>query len=81
MKATGIVRHLDKLGRVVLPMELRNAFELKEKDGVEIFVDGDDIVLRKYNPSCIFCGDADDIIPYEGKNVCKKCIERLKIIK
>ena len=78
MKATGIVRKLDQLGRIVIPKELRNTFYLKEDDPIEIFVDGNDIILRKYQPACIFCNDASDVIQYEGKNICKNCIKKIK---
>ncbi|MCQ2560913.1 MAG: AbrB/MazE/SpoVT family DNA-binding domain-containing protein [Clostridia bacterium] len=78
MKATGIVRKLDQLGRIVIPMELRSTFDLKERDPIEIFVEGDDIILRKYHPACIFCGDATEIVQFEGKNVCKKCLSKMK---
>ena len=78
MKATGIVRRLDQLGRIVIPKELRTTLDLKDTDPVEIFTEGDTIILRKYQPSCIFCGDADDLVQIDGKNVCRKCIERMK---
>ncbi len=78
MKATGIVRKLDQLGRIVIPKELRSTFDLKETDPIEIFVEGEDIVLRKYQPACIFCNEATDITQFEGKNVCKKCLTKIK---
>ncbi len=78
MKATGIVRKLDQLGRIVIPKELRNTFDLEEGDPIEIFVDGNDIILRKYQPACIFCNDATDIIQYENKNICKNCLAKLR---
>ncbi|MBR6352457.1 MAG: AbrB/MazE/SpoVT family DNA-binding domain-containing protein [Firmicutes bacterium] len=78
MKATGIVRKLDQLGRIVIPKELRNTFYLKEDDPIEIYVDGNDIILRKYQPACIFCNDASDVIQYEGKNICRSCIKKIK---
>ncbi len=78
MKATGIVRKLDQLGRIVIPKELRSTFDLKETDPIEIFVEGEDIVLRKYQPACIFCNEATDITQFEGKNVCKKCLAKIK---
>ena len=78
MKATGIVRRLDQLGRIVIPKELRTTLDLKDTDPVEIFTEGDTIILRKYQPSCIFCSDADDLVQIDGKNVCRKCIERIK---
>ena len=78
MKATGIVRKLDQLGRIVIPKELRTTFDLKETDPIEIFVEGEDIVLRKYQPACIFCNEATDIVQFESKNVCKKCLAKIK---
>ena len=79
MKATGIVRKIDELGRLVLPIELRKNMNLEIKDPLEIFVEDDLIILKKYQSSCIFCGDARDNIIYENKHVCKKCIEKLSL--
>jgi len=78
MKSIGIVRQLDELGRIVLPMELRRTFNINKKDPVEIYVDGDMIILKKYAPSCIFCDSADSISSFKGKNVCQECINTLK---
>lgn len=78
MKATGIVRKVDELGRVVIPIELRNKFDIKVKDPIEIFVDSNAIVLKKYEPNCIFCGNSKDLVSYNDKLVCKKCIEKLE---
>ena len=78
MKATGIVRKLDQLGRIVIPKELRTTFDLNEDDPIEIFVEGSDIILRKYQPACIFCSEATDVIQFEGKNVCRKCLAKIK---
>jgi transcriptional pleiotropic regulator of transition state genes len=78
MKSTGIVRPVDSLGRIVLPIELRRILNINCKDPVEIFVDEDKIVLKKYQPSCIFCDSMDDIKVYKGRNVCSKCISELK---
>ena len=78
MKATGIVRQLDQLGRIVIPKELRTTFDLNEKDPIEIFVEGNDIILRKYQPACIFCNEATDIVDYQGKKVCRNCLNKLK---
>ena len=78
MKATGIVRKVDELGRVVIPIELRNKFDIQVKDPIEIFVDGNSIVLKKYEPNCIFCGSSKDLISHNEKLVCKKCAEKLK---
>lgn len=78
MKATGIVRKVDELGRIVLPIELRRTLDIAEKDALEIFVDGENIVLRKYQTSCVFCGGNDDAIMYKGKYVCANCLKSLK---
>lgn len=80
MKATGIVRKVDELGRVVIPIELRRAYGIEVKDSLEIFVDGENIILRKYEPACIFCGQAKDISIFSGKNVCQSCIVELNNI-
>ena len=78
MESTGIVRKVDELGRVVLPIELRRTFDIAEKDALEIFVEGSTIILKKYQPACIFCGDAKDVNKYKGKNICPACMEELK---
>lgn len=78
MKATGIVRRLDQLGRVVLPMELRRTFRIAEKDGLEIFVDGDRIVLRKYEPACSFCYSMGNVRQFKGKIICGDCWDEIK---
>ncbi|MBQ9942640.1 MAG: AbrB/MazE/SpoVT family DNA-binding domain-containing protein [Christensenellaceae bacterium] len=78
MKSTGIVRPVDSLGRIVLPIELRRIMNIDCKDSVEIFVDDNYIMLKKYQPSCIFCDSMDDIHTYNGKNVCRKCIEKME---
>ena len=77
MKATGIVRRIDDLGRIVLPIELRRTMDIGIKDMVEIFVEDDRIILKKYHPACIFCGDARDVAPYKGKLICKACMTEL----
>ena len=77
MKSTGIVRKVDELGRIVLPIELRRTLGMEEKDRIEIFVDGESIILRKYQPACIFCDNAKDIINYKGKNICPDCIRAM----
>ena len=78
MKSTGIVRPLDSLGRVVLPIELRRVLGFNCKDPVEIFVDGDYILLKKYQPACIFCDSMEDVKVYKGRNVCAKCIQEMQ---
>lgn len=77
MKSTGIVRKVDELGRIVLPIELRRTLGIEEQDRIEIFVDGESIILRKYQPACIFCDNAKDIINYKGKNICPDCIRAM----
>ena len=77
MKSTGIVRKVDELGRIVLPIELRRTLGIEEKDRIEIFVDGESIILRKYQPACIVCDNAKDIINYKGKNICPDCIRAM----
>ncbi|MGE4549615.1 MAG: AbrB/MazE/SpoVT family DNA-binding domain-containing protein [Intestinibacillus sp.] len=74
MKSTGIVRKVDELGRIVLPIELRRTLDIDVKDALEIYVDGSQIVLKKYEPACIFCGNAKDIVHFKGKNICKSCM-------
>ncbi len=77
VKSTGIVRRVDELGRVVLPIELRRTLNISDKDSLEIYVDGEKIVLKKYEPACIFCGNAEGIETYRGKNVCQSCLKDL----
>ena len=77
MKSTGIVRKVDELGRIVLPIELRRTLDIAERDSLEIFVEDDSIILKKFQPSCIFCDSAKNIISYKGKNVCSNCISAL----
>ena len=77
MKSTGVVRQLDTLGRIVLPIELRRTMDIGVKDMLEIFVEDDQIILKKYHPSCIFCSDARDVTSYKGKLVCKNCLTEL----
>ena len=77
MKATGIVRKVDELGRIVLPIELRRTLDIAERDPLEIYVDGTSIVLRKYQPACVFCGDSRDVDIFKGKNICPACKKEL----
>lgn len=77
MKATGIVRKVDDLGRIVLPIELRRSLGIDVKDPIEIYVDEDTIILRKHDPACVFCGGTKDIVNFRGKNVCADCAKEL----
>lgn len=76
-KATGIVRKVDELGRVVLPIELRRTMGIAEKDAIEIYVDDERIILKKYEPACIFTGSAEDLIYFKGKMVSRACAEEM----
>ena len=78
MKATGIVRKIDELGRVVLPIELRRTMNLEVRDPVEIFLDGDSIVLRKYETACLFCGGTHNLTTFRGKQICGECLRQLQ---
>ena len=78
MKSTGVVRQLDTLGRIVQPIELRRTMDIGVKDMVEIFVEDDKIVLKKYHPACIFCGAEQNIVFFNGKRLCMACLESLK---
>ena len=78
MKATGIVRKIDELGRVVLPIELRRTMNLDVRDPVEIFLDGDSIVLRKYEAACLFCGGTHNLTSFRGKQICAECVRQLQ---
>lgn len=78
MKSTGIVRKVDELGRIVLPIELRRTLDIAEKDPLEIYVDDNKIVLKKYEPTCVFCGASKDVITFKGKNICPACLSELK---
>ena len=79
MKSTGVVRRVDELGRIVIPIELRRNLDIGEKDALEIYVDGNHIILKKYEPACIFCGDTKDIHNFKEKNVCKNCLSELNV--
>jgi len=78
MKSTGIVRDVDCLGRVVLPKELRDTMNISQKDPLEIYVEGDNIILRKYEPACLFCGNAGETVTYKDRKICKDCLHELK---
>ena len=77
MKSTGIVRKVDELGRIVLPIELRKTFGISEKDSLEIFTEGDKIVLQKYQPADIFTGEMDNLVEYMGKKISVESIKTL----
>ena len=78
MKSTGIVRKVDELGRIVLPIEIRKIMDINIKDPVEIFTDDDKIILKKYQPSCVFCGNADNVVYFNNTRICADCLEKIK---
>jgi len=77
MKSTGIVRKVDELGRVVLPIELRRTLDIEIRSPLEIYIDGDLIILKKYEPACIFCGEAKEVINFKDKIICSGCMKEL----
>ena len=77
MKSTGIIRKVDELGRIVLPIEIRRKLDIEERDELEIFMDNDQIVLQKFEPSCIFCSSSSGLVSYQGKNICRECIQNI----
>lgn len=78
MKSTGIVRKLDELGRVVLPIELRRTLNINEGDSLEVYVDDEQIILKKYQPGCMSCGDTNFKTTAGGIRICQKCIEEAR---
>ena len=81
MKSTGIIRPVDKMGRVVIPKEIRTLLKIEnDVDSFEIYVDDDKVILKKYQPTCIFCDSLADSIQYGGYTVCKDCISRINEI-
>lgn len=77
MKSTGIIRKVDDLGRIVLPIELRRTLDISERDELEIYMEDDRIILQKFDPSCVFCGSLRGLIQYRKKNVCQECVKKL----
>ena len=78
MKSTGMIRHIDELGRIVLPIEMRRIMELGTSDKVEIYVEDDKIILKKHQENCVFCGGSDSLSEFCGKNICATCLQNLK---
>ena len=78
MKSTGIVRKVDLLGRIVVPIELRRSLLIGEKDALEIFTQDDTIVLKKFNPLCYLCGSGDDLITFKNRKICSGCVSDAK---
>lgn len=80
MKTTGIIRKVDDLGRIVLPIELRRTLDIAERDELEIYMENDQIILRKYEPACIFCASDKKLVSFSGKNICRECIRRMNTL-
>ena len=80
MKETGLTRLVDPLGRFTLPAELRQIMRIRENDPLAIYVDNEKIIMKKYEPDCVFCGNGEDLYNYKGKNICKACANELKKI-
>ena len=77
MKSTGIVRRVDELGRIVLPVELRRTLDINIKDELEIFVEQDRIILTKHESACLFCGNTEKLIEFKGKTLCEICANKI----
>lgn len=77
MKSTGVIRKIDELGRIVIPKEVRKTLEIDIRDSVEIYVEGNSVLLRKYEPGCIFCGSSSNLNTYKDKLICKKCLDQI----
>ena len=81
MKHGGIVRSIDLAGRIVLPIEIRKELDLMGEDSkVEIIAKGNEIILRKYADTCIFCHDTADLVDFNGQKICRKCIKDISQI-
>ena len=78
MKSTGIIRKVDDLGRIVLPIELRRTLDIAERDELEIYMENDQIILRKYEPACLFCGSDRKLVSYNGKHICRDCVKKMQ---
>lgn len=81
VKSTGIIRRVDDLGRVVIPKEIRSSLEVNEKDQVEFFVEGNNVIIQKYEEKCCFCGSTDNLCEYKSKLICKNCFSNIKNLK
>lgn len=77
MKSTGIIRKVDELGRIVLPIELRRTLDIAERDELEIYMENDRIILQKFEPACVFCGSFRGLLSYRRKNVCQDCVKKM----
>lgn len=78
MKPAGIVRKVDQLGRIVLPKSLRKRYQMNEGDPIEILVQGDQILLERYRPKCVFCSSMDEVVEFKDRHVCGSCLQQMK---
>ena len=78
IKSTGIVRKIGNLGRIVIPKELRKKMNIKKQDPMEIFVEGDYIILTKYSAGCMYCGEITRTFQYRGSTICYECQEEMQ---
>lgn len=78
MKATGFIRIIDEVGRITLPIDIRNALGIDNRDALELFTEGNTIILRKYEPACIFCGETKNVTMFKNKQVCANCLAEMK---
>ncbi len=77
MKSTGIIRKVDDLGRIVLPIELRRTLDIAERDELEIYMESDRIILQKFEAACVFCGSSKGLVTFRGKNICQECVRKV----
>ncbi len=77
MKETGIVRKIDALGRIVIPSEIRRVLDIEDRDDLEIYTEGDAIILKKHAPACLFCESTEGVVTFKGKLICHSCLEDL----
>ena len=80
MKSTGVIRQIDELGRFVLPIEIRRSLGINLKDSIEIYTEGDHIILRKHEHNCLFCGSTEEVITHEKKCICRRCLDALRAL-
>lgn len=80
MKSTGMSRPIDSLGRIVLPIEIRRTLDLSVRDTVEIYIEEDKVILKKYSPTCVFCGNSENVTQYRGKLICQECLDDLSAL-
>lgn len=80
VKSTGIVRRVDEMGRIILPAELRERYHIRRGDSLEIMFDDASVILRKYQPFCIFCDGDDGLVRFRGRSVCRRCISEVQLL-